>query len=288
MNSGVVDTVLDSMDYKIVNVRQMFGAGSELASGDVCYTGGYREATVDDMFGSSSIMGSYEPITQLKPMLIDGWLFQLLVVIGFVAYLYILWRSWTFMGSIWSGFLFGRGERNMRDEGGELPLKRFKLAATALGLMLLALVVVRFIDLNALPDAAIYDGGVAWFMPIYALLAILMFVAWQYGLHKIVGVVIRSEVMSEIAAVGVMSFVRCVAVIYPLVGVWLLAPIAQLSIWSIVLSLIILLILIIYLKDTFLLFVGKKISILNWILYLCAAILLPISFLGRVIPDIFG
>lgn len=288
MSSSSVQSVVDSMVYRSVDARGMYGAGSELATGDANCMGGYREATVEQMFGTSSTLESSSPVMQIEPTLINEWLFQLLIIFGFVAYLYILWRSWDFMGSIWGGVLFRRSERHMRDEGGELPLNRFKIATTSLGLLILALVVVRFVDIMALPDAAIYARDVAWVVPIYALLAILLFVVWQYGLHRVVGMVTRAETMDEVAALGVMNFVRSIAIIYPFVVIWLLSPVDMLSTWSVVLCVLIVLMLLIYLKDTFLLFVGKKISILNWILYLCAAILLPISFLWRIIPDIFG
>lgn len=288
MSRDSLYNVIDSMAYTPVDARGMYGPGSELASGDVSLMGGYREATAEEMFGDSAVLECHNPITPLEPTLIDDWLFQLLAICGFVVYLYILLRSWNFMGSIWGGVLFRRSERRMRDEGGELPLNRFKRAATMLGILLSTLVVVRFIDIASVPESAVYSDGVAQLMPLYALFAVMLVVVWLYLLHKTIGVVTRSEIMGELAAIAVMNFVRCIAIIYPLVTIWLLAPTAALSTWSIVLDILALLALLIYLKDTFLLFVGKKISILNWILYLCAAILLPVSFACRIIPLVFG
>jgi hypothetical protein len=44
----------------------------------------------------------------------------------------------------------------------------------------------------------------------------------------------------------------------------------------------------IYLKDTFMFFLEKKVSIFNWFLYLCTAILLPVSFLAALLSRILG
>ena len=278
---------LEAQGYSVANQRSIFGAGSELASGEVTYVDSYREASAEQMFGDSSELVVYDPVTPLEPTLISGWLFQSLIIVGLVAYLYMLLRSWHFMGSIWQGVLFRSSERRMRDEGGELPLKHFKQSASVMGIVLMALVVVRLVDMSLQSDAEIYGSGMISLAPIYALVAIFIFVAWHYLFHKLVGVVTRSEIADDTWGVTAMNFVRLVIILYPLVAVWLLAPNDMLHTWSVVLGIAMSIMVIIYLKDTFMLFVGKKISILNWILYLCAAILLPISFVFRIIPQLF-
>ena len=278
---------LEAQGYSVANARSVYGAGSELASGEVSYVDSYREASAEQMFGEASVLESYDAVTPLEPTRISSWLFQSLIIVGLVAYLYMLLRSWRFMGTIWQGVLFRSSERRMRDEGGELPLERFKLSASVLGLVLMALVVVRLVDMSLQSDAAIYSSGMLSLAPIYALLAIFLFVAWHYLLHKLIGVVTRSEVVDGAWGVTAMNFVRLIVILYPLVAIWLLAPNDMLNMWSVVLSIAMSIMVIIYLKDTFVLFVGKKISILNWILYLCAAILLPISFVFRIIPQLF-
>ena len=278
---------LEAQGYSVANARSVYGAGSELASGEVSYVDSYREASAEQMFGEASVLESYDAVTPLEPTLISSWLFQSLIIVGLVAYLYMLLRSWRFMGTIWQGVLFRSSERRMRDEGGELPLERFKLSASVLGLVLMALVVVRLVDMSLQSDAAIYSSGMLSLAPIYALLAIFLFVAWHYLLHKLIGVVTRSEVIDGAWGITAMNFVRLIVILYPLVAIWLLAPNDMLNMWSVVLSIAMSIMVIIYLKDTFVLFVGKKISILNWILYLCAAILLPISFVFRIIPQLF-
>lgn len=275
---------LQADGYVDGTTHQIYGKASELATGDVAYNGGYQEATAEQMFGATSYVESYDSVPPLEPTLIDGWLFQLIVIVGFVAYLYMLLRSWNFIGSIWHGMFLHRSERHMRDEGGELPLKRFKLSVSLLGMVLLALVVVRIVDSSVQLDASEYGGSIDTLMPLYAMFAVMLFVAWHYVLHSVVGVVTRSAVMSEAASITTMNFVRCIVLLYPLVTIWLIAPANTLTTWSTVMYVALGLMLLVYLKETFFMFNEKKISILHWILYLCAAILLPISFLCTVIP----
>ncbi|MBR2429374.1 MAG: DUF4271 domain-containing protein [Alistipes sp.] len=282
MSRDTLFVELQSQGYMPSSARQLYGTSSELAAGDVSYDGGFREATAEQMFGEESIVECYDAVPPLEPALIDGWLFQLLIIAGFVAYLYMLLRSWNFIGSIWMGVFIRRSERHMRDEGGELPLERFKISASVLGMVLLSLVVVRVVDIS-LPVALTSGGDIA-IAPFYAMIAVVAFVAWNYLLHKLMSLVTRSEVVGGASAIALMNFVRSIVLLYPIVTAWLLSPAELLSTWSIVLCVAVALMMLIYLKETFVLFVGKKIPILHWILYLCAAILLPISFMATIIP----
>ena len=85
-----------------------------------------------------------------------------------------------------------------------------------------------------------------------------------------------------------MNFVRSIVVLYPIIAVWCVADQNISKIASILLILGGCVVLLIYLKDTFMLFIGKKISIFYWILYLCTAILLPLSFFAVLLPDKIG
>ena len=58
--------------------------------------------------------------------------------------------------------------------------------------------------------------------------------------------------------------------------------------WTTIVGIAFALLLIIYLKDIFIFFVEKKIPFLYLILYLCTAILLPLSFLITLLPQQVG
>jgi hypothetical protein len=120
------------------------------------------------------------------------------------------------------------------------------------------------------------------------LVSIVVFSAWLYAMHKVAEWLTESDGVEVLASIGFMNIVRSVVLLYPVAAVWLLADESIIRGASITLVVSILPIAILYLKDTFLFFVAKKIPILYWILYLCTAILLPLSFVMHILPSQLG
>lgn len=277
-----------ALGYYVARPATVYGRDSELMSGEPIYDGGYREGSVDAIFGGDSLLGVMSQPDVLEPSLSVGVIYQLLILISLIVYLTMLFRSWGFVGSIWSGVVGTNGESRMADEGGELPLARFKNVASVLGILLLALVGVRLVD-GILPyDSVLYADSRVLYAPVVALLLVGAILAWQYALHKIVEWITRTDAVTTLAAILRMNFVRMVVVLYPLIAVWLVVAASEVQAWSITLAICFVVLLIIYLKDTFLFFIGKNISILYWFLYLCTAILLPLSFLYAIVPTAVG
>lgn len=274
--------------YREVSAAHLYGRSSTLGDGMADYTGGYHAIAPEDMFGADSELVTSVAAAPYDMSLMATPLFQTVVVATLVAYLYVLLRSWHFIGSIWGGVFSGNSERLMAYMGGELPLQRFKLFASLIGGVVLALSFVRMADGLVDDSSAIFTEGLAHYAPIVALLFVVVIVAWFYSLHKIVEWVTLSDVATQLSSIGYLDFVRSVVLLYPLVVVWLLSD-ATGGDWSSTAVVVgVTLLAILYVKDTFLLFIGKKISILYWILYLCTAILLPLSFLARLLPEHLG
>ena len=288
MSSDSLILQLSEVGYREVAPRDMYGRHSELMSGEVSYDGGYREASPVEMFGEESTLGCSAVVEPLKPSLIAEPLFQGLVIGGIVAYLFVLYRFWGFVGQIWQGLFLHRSQRRVHDEVGELPFERFKTTVVLLGGVLLSLVLVRLVDIALVGPGVLLEHSVAMVAPLYGTAIMLAIFLWQYLLHKVVQWITRSTIMGEMGAVLVLNIVRCVVLLFPIVAIWLVAPHDMLSIWSIVLCVAMGLMVLIYLKETFTLFIGQKISILHWFLYLCTAILLPVSFLITIIPAYVG
>jgi hypothetical protein len=114
---------------------------------------------------------------------------------------------------------------------------------------------------------------------------VVVYVAWCYALHKILEWVSCSDTAPMLSAMGYMHFVRISVVLYPLVAVWLLGIERGDAFVVPLLIAVAVLMVILYLKDTILFFIDKKISILYWILYLCTAFLLPLSFVAHLLPQ---
>ena len=114
---------------------------------------------------------------------------------------------------------------------------------------------------------------------------VVVYVAWYFALHKIVEWVSGSDAAPMLSSMGYMHFVRVSVVLYPLVAVWLLGIERGDAFVVPLLIAVAVLMIILYLKDTILFFIDKKISILYWILYLCTAFLLPLSFIAHLLPQ---
>ena len=275
--------------YKQAGARSLFGHGSSLGDGMPYSDGYYVEATPDQLFGAASSLGESEVVQTVLPSFAGEPLFHLIVVITLVAYLFMLYRSWGFIGAIWEGIISARhSENRMANEGGALPLSRFKLTATFIGIASTALILVRISDGMIADNSEIYRSGIASYASFVGLLLIGVMLAWNYAFHKIVEWLTYSDFMSHLAAIAHMNFVRNIVVLYPIIAVWCVADQSINKIASILLIFGGCVALLIYLRDTFMLFIGKKISIFYWILYLCTAILLPFSFFAVLLPDKMG
>ena len=275
---------LEAQGYAIVEPADIFGRGSQLMSGQPIYEGGYRAVAAEEIFGSGSQLGEYDPVAMLEPSFAYTSTYQILVVVSLILYLNMLFRSWGYIGALWGDLFSISGERRMAGEGGELPLSLFKVMAIIVGVIMLALVSVRIADMQITFDALQHSDLLLTMAPLGSLLLVGVFVAWFYSLHTITGWISQSHAVAELSSVTTINFVRYVVLLYPLVAAWLVASQDSVQEWSVAVICGTILLLIIYLKDTFVFFIVKKIPILYWILYLCTAFLLPISFVLTMLP----
>lgn len=274
---------LEAQGYDIVEPGQIFGRGTQLMSGEPLFEGGYRAVASVDMFGEGSMLGEQIAAPMLEPSFAYMAIYQLLVVASLVLYFNMLLRSWGFVGVLWGDVLSFSGERRMANERGELPVGFFKISAILVGVMMLALVSVRIADLTLTADSPLYSDTLGHFAPLVSLVLVGVFIAWLYLLHTVVAGVSQSSAVGELQGVTTLNFIRFVVLLFPIVAAWLVAPPQSVQEWGVAVICGTILLLIIYLKDTFVFFIAKKIPILYWILYLCTAFLLPISFVLTVL-----
>lgn len=271
--------------YKSVSPARLYGRKSEVQSGEPNHEGHYREASPEEMFGTTSTQGTGGTYSPTENSLTATPLFQSVVLGTLVLYLTILVRSWGFIRSIWSDAFKTNSDQRMVFEGGELPLQRFKFTAALLGLAVLALAIVRIAEGEIASSSDIYSTLLHTTAPLAALGVILIIVLWSYAYHKIMGWVIESDSPHSLALIGYTNFVRLVVLLYPITATWLLSDPEDGFAYSITLIICCSVLLLLYLKDTFVFFLGKKISIFYWILYLCTAILLPWSLFIKLLAS---
>ena len=284
MNNSLL-TYYATEGYRIVKPEAIYGRGSRIASGEALYEGGYRAITPDEMFGGASDLVKGGDVQLFVPTLSGVPLFHILLLLTLVVYLNMIYRSSGFIGHLYRDMFTMRGEHNMIYQGGLLPLQRFKQVASSIGFVALALVVLRFAESFISPTSPIYTTSISQYASVGALFIVVVYVAWYFALHKILEWVSGSDSAPMLSAMGYMHFVRISVVLYPLVAVWLLGIESGDSFVVPLLIAVAVLMIILYLKDTILFFIDKKISILYWILYLCTAFLLPLSFIAHLLPQ---
>lgn len=284
MNNSLL-TYYATEGYRIVKPEAIYGRGSRIASGEALYEGGYRAITPDEMFGGASDLVTGGDVQLFVPTLSGVPLFHILLLLTLVVYLNMIYRSSGFIGHLYRDMFTMRGEHNMIYQGGLLPLQRFKQVASSIGFVALALVVLRFAESFISPTSPIYTTSISQYASVGALFIVVVYVAWYFALHKILEWVSGSDSAPMLSAMGYMHFVRISVVLYPLVAVWLLGIESGDSFVVPLLIAVAVLMIILYLKDTILFFIDKKISILYWILYLCTAFLLPLSFIAHLLPQ---
>ena len=150
-------------------------------------------------------------------------------------------------------------------------------------MLLMALVAVKIIDMTLPAHSVLYDDDVSSLVPLYALLGVSLFLLWQFVLNWLLGLITRSEGVVHLRALMRMLVVRSSVVLYPVLACWLVADGDTQQWWSVMTIICASIVAISYLKDCFLLFLAKKISIFYWFLYLCTAILLPCSFVSTML-----
>ena len=287
MNNDTL-TYFEESGYKVVTPARLYGRKSEVQTGEPNLEGNYREVTPEELYGETSELGTGGTFAPYDESLTATPLFQSVVLATLIVYLAILLRSWGFIRSIWNDAFKTNSDQRMVFEGGELPLQRFKLTASLLGLAVTALAMVRIAESEIPTTSEIYSSAIASYAPLVALGAILIIVLWCFAYHRLMAWIIESDSPNALAMIGYTNFVRLVVLLYPITAMWLLADGSDSSAYSITLIICSSVLLLLYLKDTFVFFLGKKISIFYWILYLCTAILLPLSFLVHLLPARLG
>ena len=284
MNNDTL-TYFEESGYKVVTPARLYGRKSEVQMGEPNLEGNYREVTPEELYGETSELGTGGTFAPYDESLTATPLFQSVVLATLIVYLAILLRSWGFIRSIWNDAFKTNSDQRMVFEGGELPLQRFKLTASLLGLAVTALAMVRIAESEIPTTSEIYSSAIASYAPLVALGAILIIVLWCFAYHRLMAWIIESDSPNALAMIGYTNFVRLVVLLYPITAMWLLADGSDSSAYSITLIICSSVLLLLYLKDTFVFFLGKKISIFYWILYLCTAILLPWSLFVKLLAS---
>ena len=100
MSDSVVLYEYEGQGYRVAKAADIFGYRATLEQGVVEQGVGYRAATAEEFYGSRSEVASVVAVEHYRPMLSSEPLYHGVVALTLVVYLYMMLRSWKFIGSI--------------------------------------------------------------------------------------------------------------------------------------------------------------------------------------------
>ncbi len=210
--------------------------------------------------------------------------FNLFVVAIFVGYLFCLYRYFEDMMAL----LYSVFRRNVILSEKVVERRRSEIFSGFLGkLFLLGVAFVGVLSLAWVNAGRGAELGIGQDMALYAVpLSIGIFLAIiiaQSIVLSVVGVVTQSlSMVSALIRVRLIYFVLCVVIVAPILLIALLGQGAAYQVWMNMGLVAVAATLLLYAKESVELFISKKVSILHWILYLCAVEILPFTLVWQI------
>ena len=240
-----------------------------------------QQLTAEEAFGAQSVLVPMgEPAWRLDPEVLGG-AFQGVVICITIVYIFFILRYWNFVRYFILSSVGFKTSKRMQAHINPGEQYNLEVVMIVVGVLFTALAVVRGCGLWR-PEA--FDGiepsDTVWIVGgvVVAVLALLM--AAEYLVLKAAGAVSeRAVACHELLHLKLLHLSVGFAAIMPAGVMFLLGSdsAAEVCFWIMVAECIISLI--IFVKETFLFFVAQKMSLLHWILYLCALEILPVSLM---------
>ena len=251
-------------------------AGPPVAAGG--QGGAGRTRTAEELFGAGSTL-AIEPFpTQSVRPIYESAPFQGIVLALVFAYLVIIYHNLREVYILCRKLSLDRSKPGRMTDTQGSTYTRFLWAAIGIGLPMLALLTLRLTD-RWFPIPEVVPE--AW-IPVLGLLAtvgLAVLLLFQVGLLRITGYVTLSRpITDQLVALKFNYLALSVVFLCPLILLFLLASPDTGHILSFGILILGGALLLLYLKESLMLFLSKKISILHWFLYLCAVEIFPVSF----------
>ena len=159
-------------------------------------------------------------------------------------------------------------------------VRNLEASMSIIGLIAIALFVVRY-SASSIGAPVLYDFGLStWGAGGMSLLAVGGIWGAEFGAIHLVGFMCEQRKMcTSLIHFKLMHFALMMVVLLPLIILSLLTShgIATTALWAI--AVICILGIVIFIKETFILFQAQRISIFHWFLYLCSLELMPLSLI---------
>jgi len=205
--------------------------------------------------------------------------FQSCVILLLVAYVLLVYRFRSDIVQLFTNRKAIAEELTYSGQGSVYG--RFFSTTVGVGLLLAAIMVVKGADLAP----ALASGVVApqWIYAVAVpsvLVTTIVIATLQVALLWVIGgVAMCSDVTSTLMRLRKICFAIFTICCTPTVLLYALSEIERSNVFLYLIVIELVTILLVFLYETFVLFVSKKISVLHWILYLCTVELFPVSLI---------
>ena len=245
-----------------------------------------RDTTAQAVFGQASTL--VPPPAQLSigaRSLTQSAVFQGLVLLLAATYALLLYHHLSDVRTLINRISrdTASGKRLFDDPSGS-GFSRFMKTATAIGILFLGVITVKYGD-TLIPDAllATLSHGAALVLSLAAALTGTAVILAQAALLRLTGaVVIARPFIAQLQTLRQIYFSLAVIVISPALLLFALCPRGEGGGWFLLIVIELTITIFLYLRETLTLFISKKVSILHWFLYLCGVELFPISLLWLI------
>ena len=210
----------------------------------------------------------------------DNSLFQGFALLLAVTYILLIYHNILDIRTLLNRVFHDQtsGERRFEDPGGS-RYTRFIRTTAIIGILFIGILVVKYTQPT---DLAI---PVNRFMLVAALVlslvvstVILLILGFQWTLLRLVGAITLTQpLITQLQQLRKVYFSSAVVLITPALLLFALGPQQTEKLWLGLIAVGFAVTLFLYLRETLNLFLSKKISIIHWILYLCAVELFPLS-----------
>ena len=249
---------------------------------------GYRTVGAGEFFGQQSLLAAPRPAAQQQPRLTDELPFQGLVLLLTLLFGLLLYRNPGDMRALVGRVAFERRDsERTSDESGNAGFTRFLNIALALGFLLAGVTAVRLCDRPDIAQELLSMGNGSTLSLLLALgVGLLFLLVYLYGillLRAVGGVTLTSGFTTQLIRIKRGYAALGAIILAPVILLFALSPLGSDTIWAGLLTAGWLITFLLYLRETFALFISKKISILHWILYLCAVEIFPVTLLWLLV-----
>lgn len=248
----------------------------------------FRTVGTEEMFGpQAELVTVSDNRTAALPRLTDEIPFQGLVLLLGVVFGLLLYHYPNDIRALVARVAFERRDSERgSEESGNAGFTRFLNIALALGFLFTGIAAVRLCDRPEIVAMLLQEGGgaITLFAALSIALAALLFYLYGIMLLRIVGsVTLTVPFTSQLIRLKRGYAALGAVILGPVVLLFALSPSGNDAIWAGVLAAGSLVTFLLYLRETFALFISKNVSILHWILYLCAVEIFPVSLLWLLV-----